>query len=162
MKFKLFLSGLCLFCLSGLAFAQPEGKITADPQFFDGGNDWQPISVKQSTTAPVIISTDPVSSFELNRYPPSLVWRYREIVNVSTCASLTLLPSSGTYTATSSSFSIVLSSDSTGLGAGDSYVVPHQAPVWGLWSRGCGEGGQGAGGATSFYTPKKDRQPYNK
>ena len=140
MKFKLFLSGLFLFFFSGPVFPGTEGKITADPEYFDGGNRWEPISVKVATQAPVIISTDPVGSFELKGYPKTLVWRYREIVNTSTCGALTLYPDSGTYTATSSSFSIVLSSDSTNLGAGDSYVVPHQGPIWGLWSGGCGEG----------------------
>ena len=157
MKLKLFLSGLFLFCLSGPVFSGTEGKITADPSYDDGGNDWRPIGVKHSTTAPVIISTDAVGSFQINGYPQTLVWRTREIVNASTCAALTLYYDSGTYNTSSSSFSITLSSDPAGLGQGDSYQVPHQAPVWGLWSGGCGEGGWGASGAVTFWSDKKNR-----
>ena len=135
--------------------AGSESQINAVPVFDDGGDAWWPISVRASTRTPVIISTDPVGSFDLTGKPPGLVWRHREIINVSTCSALTIYPDSGTWTAYSSSFSVTLASDTSGMGQGDSYVVPHQGAVWGIWSGGCGDGGYGAGGAESWGTNKR-------
>ena len=157
MKYKLLLSGLLFLCTCCPVFAATEGKVTVDAVFIDGGNDWREISIRQSTRTPVIISTDPVGSFQLFGYPQTLTWRHREIINVSTCGSLTLFKDSGTFITQSSSYSVTLASDASGLGQGDPYVVPHQAPVWGIWSGGCGEGGQGAGGAVTFWTDNKKR-----
>src|SRR3990167_8201399 len=139
-----YLIGLLLVfsCLSFL-YAGPEGRGTADTVFEDGGNRWRTISVTASTNT-VLISTTPADSFL-----GIMVWRYREIVNTSTIAALALYPSNAEYTSFSSTFGIVLSSDSRGLGRGDSYVVPHQGEVWGAWST--GTGGQGAGGVETYW-----------
>lgn len=158
MKLKALLGVFCLFCVSGFVHASIEEGNSAKRVIVDGGNDWLPISVPVSTNAPVIISTTPQGS---NVLSPDILqtWRFREIINISTCANLVLYPSSGTYNSYQSSFSVVLGSDTTGGGLGDSYIVPHQGAVWGLWSQGCGEGGPGAGGEVTFYNPKKDKLP---
>lgn len=168
MKKAVLLGAFCLFWVASptSVCAFIEGSLTANPVIVDGGNSWRPISVSQSTTAVVIISTTPVGSLvtrisgsTVNEASPIQTWRFREIVNMSTCANLALYPSSMTYTVYKSSFGVVLSSDVTGGGLGDSYVVPHQGPVWGIWSggdTGCGNGGQGAGGTESWYDPKRD------
>lgn len=157
MKLKAFLLGFfCIFCWPRAAMAGTESQLTAMPVFEDGGNDWRPIAVSQSTQTLVLISSAAdVAGLGIG------AWRSREIVNISTCANMALYPDN-TYTAYSSSFGVVLSSSTSGDGLGDSIVVVHQGPIWAIWSQGgepCGNGGQGAGGYVSFWNSKKRTIP---
>ena len=139
---------LGLILLPGLCYTK---GVVSDPTFFDGGNQSLIIAVSASTRAPVIISTTAVSHNELTRLGMSH-WQHREIINVSTACQLMILTDSGTYTSFSSTFGVVLGSGTT-VGLGDSYVVPHQGAVWGIWG---GNGnvchnGAGAGGVATWY-----------
>lgn len=155
MKPKILLGLLCLFCMSQLAYAGKEEGVTTKATFIDGGNDWRPINVRQSTTSVVLISTTPRGSLM-----DIQTWRNREIVNNSTCAALSLFPDNVSYNSYASSYSIRLSSDPTGFGYGDIYRVPHQGPVYGSWGPGgdsCGNGGWGASGVETYFNERKDK-----
>lgn len=134
------------------------------PTFDSLGNTNRLINVAQSTRNPVLISSAPGSAFAQQTDTQALnidTWRFREIVNMSTCAALALYTGGHQYATQTSSFGIVLSSDSAGLRAGDSWVVPSQDSVWGWWIPSavltCGDGGSGAGGSESYYSESKRR-----
>src|SRR3990167_431637 len=132
------------FGLVSLAEANNESKVSADPTFEDGGNCWRLIQSSASQGALIIISSAPENAVRL-RYPTQnlgeTVWRKREIINTSNLGLF--LQNNRTYTTYISSFGVVLSSDSKGLGQGDSWIVPHQGPVYGIWSPGDSVGGAG-------------------
>lgn len=111
-------------------FAGTESKVTADPVFNDGGNSWRTISIAPSSMSFVCISTTPSSS-NLGIE----VWRSREIINIAD-GDLMLVPSKDSFTMWYSSHGIHLSSDTANLWYGDSYIVPHQGAIWGIWQPG--------------------------
>ena|SRR3990167_9359696 len=155
MKSRIIIGLLCLFCLAGSAYAGKEQGVTTQATYDDGGNDWRPINVRQSTTAVVLISTTPRGSLM-----DIQTWRNREIVNTSTCATLTLFPDNISYNSYASSYSIRLSSDSSGFGQGDIYRAPHQGAIYGIWGPGgvgCGDNGYGAGGVETYFNERKDK-----
>lgn len=132
------------FGLVSLAQASPESKVTADPTFEDGGNCWRLIQSSASQGAIIIISSAPANAVRLSSTTRSLdisVWRKREITNTSNLGLF--LQNTPKYTSYISSFGVVLSSDSKGMGQGDSWIVPHQGPVYGIWSPGNSIGGAG-------------------
>lgn len=112
----------------------------------DWGNAVKEISVKSSTKNIVAISTDS-SRYEENG------WRIRYIVNSSTCANLQLRFSPLGYSFFSSTFGVVLTSDTVILrNLGDSFTYYGQAPIWGVWSVGCPDG-TGATGFEGYWKP---------
>ena len=139
MKVFLFLS--FLFCATSLYAA----GVVSEPVYESAGKDWRPIDVRQSTVSVVIVSSAAANSI-LNIGQ----WKSRLIINMSTNAALSLFPNSTNFTAYTSSFGVVLSSDSSGLGQGDSWLITHQGAVYGIWTNGIAEGGQGAGGYESY------------
>ena len=139
MKVFLFLS--FLFCTTSLYAA----GVVSEPVYESAGKDWRPINVAQSSSNVVLISSAAANS-NLNIGQ----WKSRLIINMSTSSALALFPNNTTFTTYTSSFSIVLSSDSSGLGQGDSWLVTHQGAVYGIWTNAIAEGGQGAGGYESY------------
>lgn len=128
---------------AGPAWAGPDRNVTADPVFSDYGNSWRAIKVAVSTTTAVVISSTPVNSgLGINR------WRFREIVNTSD-GGLMLMPAADSYAVFSSTYSVYLSSGSNG--KGDSWVVPGDGAVYGLWSSGTTVTGGGAGGSEHYW-----------
>ena len=153
-----YLLGILFLLVCSPLFALPINTASVQPAWEDGGNDWRPISVAASTNI-VLISSAPQFATVTNSTSTVVSlgiseWRSREIVNTATGSALTLFPEETSYTAYRSSFSVVLGSGTKGLGFGDSWVVPHQAAVWGVWSVG-GEAGAGAGGYETWYNPAK-------
>lgn len=142
---NIFFSILLLGLIPAYIFAGPEGKVTADPVFQDGGNRIRLITVTPSSNSVILISSAPANVGLGIR-----AWRKREIVNTSN-GGLMILPDNVTYTTYSSTFGVHLASDSKGLTHGDSFVVPHQGEVWGRWSPGTLETGPGAGGYESYW-----------
>jgi hypothetical protein len=132
---------LALFWAPGLAFAGPERAVTSDPTFEDYGNSWRPINVAANTSSVVLISSTPANSgLGIAK------WRFREIVNTSN-GSLTLFPNNTSYSAFSSTYSIVLASGTSGMG--DSWKVPGDGAVYGIWASGTNSGG--AGGSEHYW-----------
>lgn len=160
--FLLFIAGLIgltgLIVTSNLYAIQASQTISGDKVNEVTCNKWRPINVAESTSTPVLISSDPVNAQEqfFISTTPSVRslgindWAFREIVNTSD-GLLMLIPNEVTsstvavnpYTSFISSYSVVLGSDTTGNGLGDSYVVPHQAKVWGWFSPATTKGGAG-------------------
>ena len=148
----LYAMALLAFAVCGMARAEEELRdISATPVYIDGGNTARDISIPLSSGNPVVISSAAVEAVQMSTaanavrsaaHPFDLgiqEWRHREIVNCSTTSNLRLLWT-GDYTSYISTEGIVLSSDTTGRGMGDSYVVPHQGPVWGIhspWGTAC-------------------------
>ena len=135
-----------LFAASAPLLAGPEGKATADPTFQDGGNKLRMVNVSPSSNSVILISSAPENA--------SLgigAWRKREIVNTSNSGALMVLPDNTSFTTYLSSYGVNLASDTKGLSRGDSFVVPHQGEVWGIWSPGTIETGPGAGGYESYW-----------
>ena len=122
-----------------------ERAVTSDPVFEDHGNRWRPISTRFSTNTLILISSAPE-----NTGLDIAAWRFREIVNTSD-GLLTLYPDNLAYTQFSSTYGIVLSSstDPANPAAGDSWVVPGQGEVYGVWSDSTTK--NGAGGSEHFY-----------
>ena len=156
LKKMLLLSAAVMISIPSMILASEEATIsgrertnTVDQVSIDEGNDWRPISVAQSTTTAVLISSSALTSGLGVRN-----WRSRLIINKSTCAALTLFPNS-TYSLNSTSFSVTLSSDPSGLGEGDSVILNDQSSYWGIWSPGVGVNGRGAGGWEKFYNFNK-------
>jgi hypothetical protein len=155
-KYRTFLIlSLCIVGFSRYASAGAERNVTADPTFFDGGNVWRPIAIKISTANVVLISSAAINAVSYDTPTANLgifVWRLREIVNISTCCALTLYPTNN-YNVYSNTFSVTLSSDNTGLGAGDSWATTTQDAIYGIWSPSItlGGDGQGAGGYEQYY-----------
>lgn len=165
MRLKMLYGLLCLaLFINGKAWAEEE---TRDPQakavYQDYGNTSRDISVSMSTTGIVLISSaavEAVSNIDSTVDLGIQEWKFREIINVSTVSALRLYPVSD-YNQYSSSGGVVLSTGP--FGAGDSYVVPHQGPVWGIWAPygvACGNCA-GAGGTENYWNlsqdPKKRR-----
>lgn len=146
--------GLFFLVLLGgamLLHAGPEGRVTADPTYQDGGNDATIIAVPFNTSIPVIISSPAYLS---GITPKPEVWRHRQIVNCSN-GKLLLLPNNSSYGAFASTVGVVISSDTTGGFAGEVYNVPHQGYVYGVWSAGTTQGG--ACGEETYWNEKKRR-----
>lgn len=142
---------LGLLLLPGLCHA---AGVLSDPEFFDGGNRSRLIAVSASTLTPVCISTTAQGARELNPRLGVSQWLYREIVNMSTGCALMITRSSGSYATFASSFGVVLASGS--LGRGDSWVVPDQDAVWGIWGPTDCQNGPGAGGIETWYAKPND------
>ena len=157
---------LGVLCVSStLAYsAQTERSETVEAVYSDYGNTDRQRNVDISTTNLVILSSSAVNAVRESSGTKSLgisVWRFREIVNVSTCANLALYPTPGPrYNQYSSSDAVVLSSDTlAGRAAGDAYAVPHQGEVWGIWepSGTCGGAGQGVVVTETYYSENRNR-----
>ena len=131
------------------AASGPERAVTVDPVVEDYGNHFRLIDARKSTNSFIIISSAPENS----GLAGVTYWRFREIVNTSD-GMLSLYPSYSTYTVITSTFGIVLSSSTNPLNiaAGDSWVVPGQGNVFGLWSSSTTKGG--ASGSEHWF--KKD------
>ena len=158
---------------AGLSASGIEDHVNVSPIFEDGGNVWRSINVGQSTTNVVLISSTPenavqtssVTALALPGQPGTAgnlgirIWRFREIVNASTCCVLALYPQ-GNYNQFSTSFSVVLASDTTGNGMGDSWSTQSQSDIWGIWSPsspGGNPGTQGASGYEEYYDSRRRR-----
>lgn len=157
---KQFFLALLLLCVSSPLFATVVGKDYAQPTWEDAGNDWRPINVTCSTNTILISSTPAFAYYSAQQLGSNIStstplgiteWRKRVIVNMSTNAALSLYQDGSTYTNYTSSFGVVLSSQTTGLGFGDSWEVPHQGQVWGACSA---VGGQ-VGGYETWWNEKK-------
>lgn len=165
MKIKI-LAAILLFAAAAQVHAAsgPERNVTADPVFSDYGNTWREIRVEISTSHVVLISSAPENA--VSRSSPTVpgnlgitTWRYREIVNLSTCSAMSVY-SSPEFDQFSSTIGVLLSSGAAwALGAGDSWTVPSQDEVWAIWSdnRPCSNAGAGAGGVESYYLLNKKR-----
>jgi hypothetical protein len=130
---------LAVLLTPALAFAGPERSVTAERTFEDYGNNWQSIAISYNTSTPVLISSTPANSGL-----GIATWRFREIVNTSN-GMLRLLPSStGIFCSTCG---VVLSSGTNGMG--DSWKVPGDAAVYGIWSSATTSGG--AGGSEHYW-----------
>ena len=152
---KLFLSSFCfVLLLLTNCFSKEVSSVGTSLVLTDGGNKGIALQVNPSTTIVLISSAAPFT-IQVNASTNSLTqiseWRYREIVNASPDRGLTLYPDGTRYNFFSSTIGIFLSSDTKGLGAGDSYIVPHQGEVWGVWSGTIAPTGGGAAGMTSHY-----------
>lgn len=150
MKKRLILFGLFAFLPSSLLFAFGEdGQVTITPTYEFYGNTPRDRNVDLSTTNVVLLSSRAAdATVEINTTTTLGIatWRFREIVNVSTCAALALYSrNTPPYNVFSTSYSVILSSDPGGLGAGDAYAVPHQDQVWGVWTSASGNGSCAAG-----------------
>lgn len=157
--------GLCLLPSRSYAEYGTDGQISITPVVETFGNTVRTRNIALSTSNAVLVSsaaenavydTDPTETIGIG------AWRYREITNVSTCAAAAVnYTNSPPYNVYSTSYSVITSSDSTGLGAGDSYVPPHQDAVWMIWTPGSGNGSCAAGAGavvTEVYNhPSKKR-----
>jgi hypothetical protein len=128
-----------IFCIigKGEVIAGTEAKVTADPTFDDFGNTRRTRGMEVSISNLVLISSVPTAAMQTVLSTSTTLgismWRHRMIINVSTSCNLALYSSSN-YNAYSSSIAVVLSSDTTGRGLGDKYIVPDQDAVWGIWN----------------------------
>lgn len=140
-----------------------DGKVTVDGVFQPYGNTVRQFSVALTTRNATLISSAPADATLISDTNTTLgvtAWRFRQIINVSTCASVALY-STNQYNVFSTTYGIILSSDSSGMGAGDVYEVPGQDQVWGIWTNATGNGscaaGQGAVAIESYYSPNRRR-----
>lgn len=145
----LFGLGLCSL-LPSQAFGYGEdGKITVDPTYEYYGNTPRMHHVALSTSNSVLLSSAPENASldsDTNTLVGIQAWRWREITNVSTCAALAIsYTNAPPWNVYSTTYSVIISSDPTGLGAGDSYVPGHQDAVWGIWTAASGAGSCAAG-----------------
>ena len=168
MKIKILAAAL-LFLAAGeiRAASGPERNVTADPVFSDHGNTWREIAVGISSHV-VLISSSPEAAVQ--RSTPTVAgslgitaWRFREVVNRSTCSAMAVY-STGGYDQFSTTFGVVLASvTATGKSDG-SLMSQHQDAVWAVgeytrgWPGGGANGaGAGAGGSESYYLLNKKR-----
>ena len=85
---------------AGAAWAQPiggpESQLTVVPIYEEYGNTSRLINVPISTTNVVVISSEAPNAYGHQTSTSEAlgisVWRFREIVNTSTCAALALYP----------------------------------------------------------------------
>lgn len=132
-KEKYFLLVLALLAVSiplSLAIAGEEAG-TTQPVFDDGGNSVRERSINATTetvTGWFLVSSAPTrSGLGIN------VWRFREVVNMSN-GGVFLWVNPNDFTEYKSTFGVHLATDTRGLGSGDSYVIPHQAELWGRFA----------------------------
>ena len=139
---------LFLLLVPTISLAGPEGRNSADPNYFDGGNDSVKVAVPFNTSIPVLISSKP-TDWSFPGKPGIAVWRHRQIINSSN-GRLMILPERTTFTTFSSTIGIVLGTGPIS-GLGDIYTIPHQGKVYGIWGPETTTGG--AGGEETFYNP---------
>lgn len=141
MRKRLVLGMGLVMAWAGPVLAGPERMSTTDPVYNEYGNSWQAIKVAKSTTTVVLISSAAENAGLGIKH-----WRFREIINTSDGA-LVLFPNNTAYSVFTSTYSIVLSSGVNG--AGDSWKVPGDAAVYGIWHPAATTGG--AGGSEHYW-----------
>ncbi len=132
-----------LVMAAATAMAGPDRSVVADPTFEDYGNKWRGIAVSASTQTWVLISSAPENAgLGISR------WRFRQVTNCSDQV-LMLAPNATDFTVYSATKSVVLKSGSAG-NPGDSWVVPSNGAVYGIWAAGTTVTG-GACGSEHYY-----------
>lgn len=141
-----------------------EPSFDSKPIYDSLGNVGRDFGTDLSTRNWVLVSSAAVNATGISGSTQPLnieAWRFREIINTSTCAAMTLLAGGHPYSNFISSFGVTLSSDTAGLGAGDSYVIPDQGEYWARWSPASGNGscaaGAGASTKETYYLESKRR-----
>lgn len=132
----LFLLGLALFALGQRLHAETSLYGT-QPVTPDGGNTWRTRS-SSATSGAVLLSTRAAVATQGTSGAVIGMYRYRQIVNLSTNSVLSITPSPCiSYTVFCTSCGVLISSrtaNAPGLTTADNrYVVPHQADVCGQW-----------------------------
>lgn len=146
----LFFAVLSYVCMASFAFAAVDGKATTDSVYEEYGNKRRLISVTQSTTSVVLISSAATASgLGINS------WREREIINFSSSAAMAIYYDNTTYTVYKSSFGVILSSATSGIGIKTSgganvHLTHYQGPIWAIWDTNGSNGGAGAGGHEDY------------
>lgn len=167
MKHNKIILGVLSLLLSFKGWAQapvvsgPDKEKVVTPVYENYGNVSRAISIPISTSTAVLISSSPENAVMVTSPTTNLGlqnWRFREIINVSTCCRLALYTTP--YNVFSATFGVVIGSDTSGNGMGEVYAVPHQQEVYGIWDGSgtvLGTGGAGAGGDENYYDPRKRR-----
>lgn len=146
---RLLLSSALLLNCAGFAVAAnpsygsgPLSQKNVTPTMSQGGNTKYDISVRASTGAVVIVSSAPE-----NRGVGVYNYHYRLVINCSD-GPLQLVDRLG-YTSFSSTYGVVLSSGTSGVG--DAQEILHQGVVYGIWGSSTTLNGGGACGEEQVF-----------
>lgn len=130
-------------------FAGPDGRVSADPVYEDGGNDADAITISYSSSSWVLISSKATDvSLDGNNLS---IWRHRQIINTSN-GRMMVSDSNTQFNAFCGTCGVVLGTGPIA-GLGDNYTVPHQGKVYGLWAPETTNGG--AGGEQTYWNPTR-------
>ena len=140
-----------------------DSQFTVAPVFDSLGNTARLLNVRQSLNTAVLISSSARNAtayqFSSDTQPLNIdTYRWREIMNLSTCSALSLqFGDRPVYAVGPSSFGVIIDSNTTAsANHGGTYVVRHQEAVWGSWfGPATCSNGAGAGGSESYYSESR-------